>query len=231
MRPRHPPLNGRYHDPRRSPDTTDDRSPRPRARRQVTTQVVTSIQCRRVSSAECRQFCRFGRFRARARTTGNRQCRRDVGGGERSRTADGGFADLCLTTWLRRQRRCPSRQRGRRQSTWLLSSASPPRGRLERVKGLEPSTFCMASRRSSQLSYTRSKRGCYQRAAGGAIPRVASTAAMQIDHSGLIITRPRGRYATPAARSSRRRSPGSRARRRRRSARGARASRRPRGTC
>ena len=33
------------------------------------------------------------------------------------------------------------------------------RKRLERVKGLEPSTFCMASRRSSQLSYTRSKRG------------------------------------------------------------------------
>ena len=27
--------------------------------------------------------------------------------------------------------------------------------REERVKGLEPSTFCMASRRSSQLSYTR----------------------------------------------------------------------------
>ena len=27
----------------------------------------------------------------------------------------------------------------------------------ERVKGLEPSTFCMASRRSSQLSYTRSR--------------------------------------------------------------------------
>jgi hypothetical protein len=49
--------------------------------------------------------------------------------------------------------------KGRRQSTWLLSSASPCEGRLERVKGLEPSTFCMASRRSSQLSYTRSKRG------------------------------------------------------------------------
>ncbi len=28
----------------------------------------------------------------------------------------------------------------------------------ERVKGLEPSTFCMASRRSSQLSYTREAR-------------------------------------------------------------------------
>jgi hypothetical protein len=30
---------------------------------------------------------------------------------------------------------------------------------VERVKGLEPSTFCMASRRSSRLSYTRSSRG------------------------------------------------------------------------
>jgi hypothetical protein len=27
----------------------------------------------------------------------------------------------------------------------------------ERMKGLEPSTFCMASRRSSQLSYIRAK--------------------------------------------------------------------------
>ena len=35
----------------------------------------------------------------------------------------------------------------------------PDEGELERVKGLEPSTFCMASRRSSQLSYTRGKRG------------------------------------------------------------------------
>ena len=26
---------------------------------------------------------------------------------------------------------------------------------MERVMGLEPTTFCMASRRSSQLSYTR----------------------------------------------------------------------------
>ena len=50
-----------------------------------------------------------------------------------------------------------SSAKGRRQSTWPLSSASSPRGGLERVKGLEPSTFCMASRRSSQLSYTRSK--------------------------------------------------------------------------
>ncbi len=28
----------------------------------------------------------------------------------------------------------------------------------KRLKGLEPSTFCMASRRSSQLSYSRKKR-------------------------------------------------------------------------
>ena len=62
-----------------------------------------------------------------------------------------------------------SDSKGRRQSTSPLSSASSPRGGLERVKGLEPSTFCMASRRSSQLSYTRSKAGCYQRARWGAI--------------------------------------------------------------
>ena len=29
---------------------------------------------------------------------------------------------------------------------------------FKRLKGLEPSTFCMASRRSSQLSYSREKR-------------------------------------------------------------------------
>ncbi|MEA2151614.1 MAG: hypothetical protein QOD69_3444, partial [Solirubrobacteraceae bacterium] len=29
----------------------------------------------------------------------------------------------------------------------------------ERMKGLEPSTFCMASRRSSQLSYIREDAG------------------------------------------------------------------------
>ena len=34
------------------------------------------------------------------------------------------------------------------------------KNKLEREKGLEPSTFCMASRRSSQLSYSR-KGKCY----------------------------------------------------------------------
>jgi hypothetical protein len=29
----------------------------------------------------------------------------------------------------------------------------------KRLKGLEPSTFCMASRRSSQLSYSRTRGG------------------------------------------------------------------------
>ena len=39
-----------------------------------------------------------------------------------------------------------------------LSAKEKPRLRgfsLKRMKGLEPSTFCMASRRSSQLSYSR----------------------------------------------------------------------------
>ena len=31
--------------------------------------------------------------------------------------------------------------------------------REKRLKGFEPSTFCMASRRSSQLSYSRIERG------------------------------------------------------------------------
>ena len=38
-------------------------------------------------------------------------------------------------------------------------NAKAPAGRgfhAKRLKGLEPSTFCMASRRSSQLSYSRS---------------------------------------------------------------------------
>jgi hypothetical protein len=30
--------------------------------------------------------------------------------------------------------------------------------KVKRLKGLEPSTFCMASRRSSQLSYSRARR-------------------------------------------------------------------------
>jgi hypothetical protein len=44
----------------------------------------------------------------RSRTDGSQRgaerpaFRREVGGGGRSRTADGDFADLCLTTWLRR---------------------------------------------------------------------------------------------------------------------------------
>ncbi len=42
----------------------------------------------------------------------------------------------------------------------------PERGfREERMKGLEPSTFCMASRRSSQLSYIRVGRQ-YSRGSG-----------------------------------------------------------------
>ncbi len=32
----------------------------------------------------------------------------------------------------------------------------------ERMKGLEPSTFCMASRRSSQLSYIRARSAVYR---------------------------------------------------------------------
>ena len=82
-----------------------------------------------------------------------------LGGGDRSRTGDGGFADLCLTTWLRRPGTGPLNDERQTTEHIASASASPREGGLERVKGLEPSTFCMASRRSSQLSYTRSKRG------------------------------------------------------------------------
>ena len=36
-----------------------------------------------------------------------------------------------------------------------IRAEGPRRKRKKRLKGLEPSTFCMASRRSSQLSYSR----------------------------------------------------------------------------
>ena len=42
---------------------------------------------------------------------------------------------------------------------------------MERMKGLEPSTFCMASRRSSQLSYIRVA-GQYSPGSGGFDPRL-----------------------------------------------------------
>jgi hypothetical protein len=41
---------------------------------------------------------------------------------------------------------------------------------LKRLKGLEPSTFCMASRRSSQLSYSRES-GHYRRNVASACRR------------------------------------------------------------
>jgi hypothetical protein len=51
----------------------------------------------------------------------------------------------------------------------------------ERLKGLEPSTFCMASRRSSQLSYSRAWSTVYlrspQRRPAGRCGSVLSTAA------------------------------------------------------
>jgi hypothetical protein len=53
----------------------------------------------------------------------------------------------------KRFHRTPAGRSGRRPPN---RKAPPERGfRRERLKGLEPSTFCMASRRSSQLSYSR----------------------------------------------------------------------------
>jgi hypothetical protein len=42
------------------------------------------------------------------------------------------------------------------------------------MMGLEPTTFCMASRRSSQLSYIREVEGVYRPATGGSIAIGAS---------------------------------------------------------
>ena len=51
---------------------------------------------------------------------------------------NGGFADLCLTTWLR----------GHHETRGVIERpARFPDGK--RATGLEPATFCMASRRST----------------------------------------------------------------------------------
>src|SRR5512145_1117292 len=52
----------------------------------------------------------------------------------------------------KRQRTLP---RASRPFTVETNELTDLQGLLERLKGLEPSTFCMASRRSSQLSYSR----------------------------------------------------------------------------
>ena len=94
-----------------------------------------------------------------------------------------------------------------RQTTESIASALclVPRGGLERVKGLEPSTFCMASRRSSQLSYTRSGRRCYQRPRRGAIHGAGPSSYLdcsrrRVDHG---LERPRERYRGAADRGKR----------------------------
>ena len=48
----------------------------------------------------------------------------------------------------------------------------------KRLKGLEPSTFCMASRRSSQLSYSRALRPSIATGVGPAAARVIRSAAV-----------------------------------------------------
>ena len=55
-----------------------------------------------------------------------------------------GFADPCLTTWLRR------RWLGRKSPAAACNaSISDRRSRSERAMGFEPTTFCLASRRST----------------------------------------------------------------------------------
>jgi len=50
--------------------------------------------CPWVSSAECRQTCRFGSSVRERAPPEIARCREIIGGGDRSRTGDGGFADV-----------------------------------------------------------------------------------------------------------------------------------------
>ena len=70
----------------------------------------------------------------------------------------------CLLLWAKlsclegRPRRLPGRGPARRKPTNRLCAHKKDlqiQASRKRLKGFEPSTFCMASRRSSQLSYSR----------------------------------------------------------------------------
>ena len=58
---------------------------------------------------------------------------------------DKGFADLCLTTWLRRLN-CQTKGEGR--SCWLLETRPSPEN-LERETGFEPATSTLARSHST----------------------------------------------------------------------------------
>ena len=132
--------------------TAQEKRPRRRASQTSSVQRDSGHLPTRMSA----QMSASGPCRRAARKTIARLCSKKAGGGTGSRTRDGGFADLCLTTWLCRPGGVSQHER---QTTEHLSlSSASCAERLERVKGLEPSTFCMASRRSSRLSYTRSAR-------------------------------------------------------------------------
>jgi hypothetical protein len=57
---------------------------------------------------------------------------------------------------------------------------------VKRMKGLEPSTFCMASRRSSQLSYIREVRKVYEQHIRPATWRNGYAAACKAVYTGSI---------------------------------------------
>ena len=59
---------------------------------------------------------------------------------------DKGFADLCLTTWLRRLN-CQTKGEG--LSCWLLESWPSPVISLERETGFEPATSTLARSHST----------------------------------------------------------------------------------
>ncbi len=82
----------------------------------------------------------------------------------------------------------------KRRQTGAPDRDKKPRKRLERMKGFEPSTFCMASRRSSQLSYIRPDAVAII-AKPGADSRVGAPAMVIFS----CCRRPATRYASAAA--------------------------------
>src|SRR5690606_25312859 len=109
---------------------------------------------------------------ARRATAGNLRLNHSakVGGAARIRTGDGGFADLCLTTWLRRQAVCGIRSGRLEVEDWSGKRDSNPRlrpwqGRTlplsyarspERVAASDSSTHGAAPRKSHGTQTTRS---------------------------------------------------------------------------
>jgi Phage integrase family len=90
-----------------------------------------------------------GRWRRRAAREGPRLQRR---GGLRDALRTGSFRTEAGPGVVR------GRRRANKDATWRARKCSVERRTRKRLMGFEPTTFCMASRRSSQLSYSRAAR-------------------------------------------------------------------------